>query len=104
MALLSIEIPIPILIPQQVYRLQNVVKPKISDFLDFQLWLPLAQWPGGAHYWFSVFLNFFVLGKSLVQMETLFKDFEGEKSILGPKITLESLGFEPATWNSVKFT
>ena len=50
------------------------------------------------------FLNFFVLGESLVHMETLFKNFEGEKSILEPKITLESLGFEPATSNSVKFT
>ena len=50
------------------------------------------------------FLNFFVLGKSLVHMEVLFKDFEGEKSILGAKINLESLGFEPMTSNSVKFT
>ena len=48
------------------------------------------------------FMNFFVLGESLVHMETLFKDFEGEKSILGPKITLESLGFEPETSNSVE--
>ena len=50
------------------------------------------------------FLNFFVLGKSLEHMEILFKDFEGEKSILGPKISLESMGFEPTTSNSVKFT
>ena len=50
------------------------------------------------------FLNFFVLGESLVHMETLFKDFEGEKSILGPKINLESVGFKPTASNSVKFT
>ena len=50
------------------------------------------------------FLNFFVLGKSLEHMETLFKNFEEEKSILGPKINLESMGFEPTTSNSVKFT
>ena len=50
------------------------------------------------------FLNFFVLGKSLEHIEILFKDFEGEKAILGPKINLESMGFEPTTSNSVKFT
>ena len=43
------------------------------------------------------FLNFFVLGKSLVHMKIFFKVFEEKKSILGPKINLRSLGFEPLT-------